>query len=64
MSFDHPLLERAAIEDAFGRLGDRLASRGSRGRCWPWKRAANVPYLVEGVVAAEVTAGNCERQLV
>ncbi|MEV0807258.1 hypothetical protein [Micromonospora sp. NPDC050200] len=28
MSLDDPLLDRAAIEDAFRRLGDRLARRG------------------------------------
>lgn len=28
MSADDPLLDRAAIEDAFRRLGDRLARRG------------------------------------
>lgn len=28
MSVDDPLLDRAAIEHAFGRLGDRLARRG------------------------------------
>lgn len=28
MSADDPLLDRAAIEDAFSRLGDRLARRG------------------------------------
>lgn len=28
MSLDDPLLDRPAIEDAFRRLGDRLARRG------------------------------------
>ncbi|HMG65792.1 MAG TPA: hypothetical protein VK599_22830 [Streptosporangiaceae bacterium] len=28
MSDDSPLLDRAAIQDAFRRLGDRLARRG------------------------------------
>ncbi|WFE31561.1 DUF6036 family nucleotidyltransferase [Micromonospora sp. WMMD975] len=28
MNSDDPLLDRAAIEDAFRRLGDRLAKRG------------------------------------
>ncbi|WP_422734823.1 hypothetical protein ACN26Y_14605 [Micromonospora sp. WMMD558] len=28
MSLDDPLLDRAAIEDAFRRLGDRLSRRG------------------------------------